>query len=266
MTPANLHRHVRAYELNALIKHAAAFVLSRSPDDRDDLAAQFSDRILVMLKQQDSVLGRKIAPKARSLPEYLAAQRLWRAGRNWESALEPVHVSRNRKRERKESVLWKARQRNAAAKAPVKQKKLRRRGEEAAEWLAGKGKRAWAKRKAAKIAAYESAIEKARELLSIVCGEIGVLECHVCDRLARLPREITLARRVFAVIAMDTKYLGARVRYIHLGEIAGGKSIKSMYLWHTEGRTDSGAVLVASAICDRLGIEPPAYARKAGAA
>lgn len=270
MNAARRRGIVASYCDNALIKVAARPVLASPPDSADKYVRQMQDALLRLLKQQDSHLGRKIAPDATDLREYLEANRRVRLARpsvrkargtfDW-------NVARERKRSetRQASMMFRMRTAKALAKAPKKPKRNIRTPEERAEYLRTRGKIKWAKIRAERAAAREIALARLNDLFVFVCGEMEVLEAHVCRRHGKAPRVVVLAREVFAVMAMDTEYVG-KIKYRDVAAVVGGRGLKSAWRWHRDGRSDRGVHRIVGVLCEALGVEAPAYVRKEVAA
>lgn len=109
----------------------------------------------------------------------------------------------------------------------------------------------------------DAKMQKAHSLLDEICAALSVERHRVVSK--GKSHDVLLARGVFVCIVRDTTAVG-ELTYQNLNEILGIESRRKYptVQAHNHGKTRGSGVI--GAICDRLGIEPPAYARKAGAA
>ena len=123
-------------------------------------------------------------------------------------------------------------------------------------------------RKAAREArlARELAVEdRAFELLGRVCEALDADISRVTSdgRTAFL----IYVRQVFVCVARDTSYCGGTPPYAVLAAVMGRPKAHSTAMHaHRLGVATVEAIVGVASVCARLGIDPPPYARKAGAA
>lgn len=119
--------------------------------------------------------------------------------------------------------------------------------------------------RAARIAdevAIEIAFENlARQILGRVCEVYGISVDYV--RGPTQGEEAKKARRAFACIVLDTDVCGRMVSVMSASMILGRRSLDAARSARATGRKNPEEI---ASVCARLGLDPPPYARKAGAA
>lgn len=227
---------VRAIELNALIKLAAPTVLDNPPDSKDELVLQMQDNLLRMLKIQDSYVGGKIDPNARTLRHYLAVHRSTRL-RN--QAARELRALKYDTEAREEAQKERTRERNR-----IKRECDRR---ERVERARATGR------------LIQEAEHKAAQLFVLVCAHLGQDPKDV--KQSGGTRETCMARAVFMCVVRDTNYCGRVMAYDYLATVMSMGNVHTTARWHhNQGQAKPEVLRHVRELCDQLGIAAPAYA------
>lgn len=270
MGRATIARHVTMIECNGLIKKAFAMVRNFPPDTKDELALQLQEGILLQLKRQDRNNGTLIAPNAKTLVEYLTVARARRiAEQDRAETKEKAQLVRDLRRiakEERRAELDAESARNvekitaAAVKVPVAKKPP----------MTEEDKKAWRyqyrakKREAAAARKVEWAIQRkvmlnrAQYLFEKVCSYTGAAQEDV--RRGKHGDLARLARQVYAIVGRDTSYCGPisfPLLSLATGKATGHATVHTAFI---KGKASAATLAAVRQVCERLGIQPPAYA------